>query len=157
MVEQRTPNPCVVGSNPSCPANRKGIMEKQTIKKVRSVSFLAAGLLGWLTISVLFRALAGSFGVIQRFYGNELVAHGLPILVGVAVFLFLQLSEKWNVFAEEVILEVSKVNWPARKDVVGMTIVVVIMVAIASILLLGVDTVAREVVRLLVEIPTYFG
>ncbi len=157
MVEQRTPNPCVVSSNLSCPASFKGYMEKQTIKKVRSASFLATGLVAWITISVLFRALAGSFGVVQKFYGNELLAHGLPIVIGVAVFLYLQLSEKTNTLAEEVILEVSKVNWPARKDVVGMTIVVIIMVAIASLLLLGVDTVAREIVKLLVEVPAMFG
>ena len=132
-------------------------MEKQTIKKIRAVSFLALGLLAWVTVSVLFRALAGSFAVVQGLYSNELLAHGLPIAVGVAVFLYLQLSERANTLAEEVILEVSKVNWPARKDVVGMTIVVIVMVAIASLLLLGVDTVAREIVKLLVEVPTLFS
>ncbi len=132
-------------------------MDKQALKKIRSVSFLVTGIVAWVTVSVLFKALAGSFGVIQRFYGNEAIAHGLPILVGVAVFLYLQLSEKTNVLAEEVILEVSKVNWPARKDVVGMTIVVIVMVFIASFLLLGVDTVAREIVKLLVEVPAMFS
>jgi preprotein translocase SecE subunit len=132
-------------------------MDKQSIKKIRAVSFLVTGVVAWVTVSVLFKALAGSFGAVQKLYGNEAFAHGLPILVGVAVFLYLQLSEKTNTLADDVILEVSKVNWPAQKDVTGMTIVVIVMVAIASLLLLGVDTVAREIVKLLVEVPAMFG
>jgi len=132
-------------------------MDKQSIKKIRAVSFLVTGVVAWVTVSVLFKALAGSFGAVQKLYGNEAFAHGLPIFVGVAVFLYLQLSEKTNTLADDVILEVSKVNWPAQKDVTGMTIVVIVMVAIASLLLLGVDTVAREIVKLLVEVPAMFG
>ena len=132
-------------------------MEKQTIKKISTVSFMIAGIILGVTVSVLFKALAGSFGPVQRIYGSEVIRHGLPVLAGLALFLYLQLSAKVLSGAEEVILEVSKVNWPARKDVSGMTIVVIVMVFIASFLLLGVDTLAREVVKLLVDVPAILG
>ena len=118
---------------------------------------MLAGIIIGVTVSVLFKALAGSFGPVQRIYGNEALRHGLPVIAGLAVFLYLAMSAKTLTLAEEVILEVSKVNWPSQKDVTGMTIVVIVMVFIASALLLGVDTLAREVVKLLVEVPAYFS
>jgi preprotein translocase subunit SecE len=126
-------------------------MDKQAIKKVSAISFMAAAAVTWLTVTVLLKALAGSFGVVQRLYSSQLVSHGLPIALAVGLFAFLYMSPKIQAFTEEVILEVSKVVWPSRKDVIGMTIVVIVMVFIASAILLGVDTVAREVVKLLVQ------
>ncbi len=118
---------------------------------------MIAGIIIGVTVGVLFKALAGSFGPVQRLYGSEVLRHGLPVLAGLAVFLYLQLSAKTLALSEEVILEVSKVNWPAQKDVTGMTIVVIVMVFIASAMLLGVDTLARQFVKLLVEVPAYFS
>lgn len=122
-------------------------MEKQTVKKLSTLCFLAAGLLVWVSVGSIFRALAGSFGIVQQYYGMDLFRHGLPVTLGIAFFLYLQFSPKMLVWAENVILEVSKVVWPSRKDTVGMTIVVIIMVLISSVVLLAVDTVAREVIQ----------
>lgn len=127
-------------------------MDKQSIKKVSTISFMAAAAVTWLTVTVLLRALAGSFAPIQRLYASQVVSHGLPILVAVGLFAFLYLSPRVQSFAEDVILEISKVVWPSRKDVIGMTIVVIVMVLIASAILIGVDTVAREVVAAVVRI-----
>jgi preprotein translocase subunit SecE len=132
-------------------------MEKQTIKKISTISFMAAALIVWLSVTTLLRTLAGSFGIVQRLYGSQVVSHGLPILIAVGLFAFLQFSPKILNLTEEVVLEISKVVWPSRKDVIGMTIVVVVMVFIASVILLGVDTLAREVIKLLVDLPTLFA
>lgn len=121
-------------------------MEKQLLKKISTVSFLLAGGLAWLVVGVIFRALAGAFGNVQRLYGMDIFSHGLPVAVGLVVFLFLQFNPKVLVWAEAVIIEVSKVVWPSRKDTTGMTIVTVIMVLIASGILFLFDNIARLIV-----------
>jgi preprotein translocase SecE subunit len=132
-------------------------MDKQTIKKISTISFMAAALVVWISITTLLKTLAGSFAIVQRLYSSQVVSHGFPILIAVGLFAFLQFSPKILNATEEVILEISKVVWPSRKDVTGMTIVVVVMVFIASLILIGVDTLAREVVKLLVDLPTLLG
>ncbi len=125
-------------------------MEKTTVSKISTMSFLSAGALTWVTVGILFRTLAGAFGTIQRFYGNDYLLHGIPLACGVLVFAYLQFSPKINVWAEEVILEVSKVVWPTKKDTIGMTIVVLIMVAIACTILYIFDTIARLIMSLII-------
>jgi len=132
-------------------------MEKQTVKKISSISFMVAAIIVWISATTLLQTLAGSFGVVQRMYNSQIIHHGLPIILAVGLFAFLQFSPKILNLTEEVVLEISKIVWPSRKDVVGMTIVVVVMVFIASVLLLCADTVAREVVKLLVDLPTLLG
>lgn len=118
-------------------------MDKQAIKKITTVSFLGASALTWLVIDVLFKALAGAFGPVQRLYSNYVISHGLPLVSAVLVFAVLQFNPRIVNWAEEVILEVSKVVWPSRKDTMGMTIVVVVMVLIASAILFVFDNLAR--------------
>jgi preprotein translocase subunit SecE len=121
-------------------------MEKQLVKKVSTVSFLTAGLLVWLAVGIIFRTLAGAFGPVQRLYGVDAFSHGLPLAAGVLVFAVLQFNPKVLAWAENVILEVSKVVWPSKKDVVGMTIVTVVMVLIASTILFLFDNIARLII-----------
>src|SRR5688572_22533612 len=118
-------------------------MEQSTVKKVTLVSFLAFGALAYIVTEVLFRSFASAFGVVQRLYSMDIASHGIPIAVGVLLFSILFFSKKANVWAEEVVLEVSKVVWPSRKDTVGMTIVVCVMVFIASIILFMFDNLAQ--------------
>ncbi|OFZ11249.1 MAG: preprotein translocase subunit SecE [Bdellovibrionales bacterium RBG_16_40_8] len=54
-------------------------------------------------------------------------------------------------WAENIILETSKVVWPSRKDTIAMTIVVCVFVAIASVLLFVIDNVSRELVNLIIQ------
>jgi preprotein translocase subunit SecE len=121
-------------------------MEKQLVKKVSTVSFLGAGLVSWLVVGIIFRALAGAFGSVQRLYGMDIFSHGLPLAVGVLVFVSLQFNPKVLEWAENVILEISKVVWAPRKDIVGMTIVTIVMVLIASVILFLFDNIARLVI-----------
>lgn len=125
-------------------------MEKSTVSKISTMSFLGAGILTWLVVGILFRTLAGAFGAVQKLYGVDLLNHGLPLVAGALVFIVLQFSPKITVWAEEVILEVSKVVWPTQKDTVGMTIVVIIMVLIASAILFIFDNIARLIMSFII-------
>lgn len=104
----------------------------------------------WLVVGILFRTLAGAFGSVQRLYGIDALNHGLPLVCGALVFGILQFSPKASVWAEEVILEVSKVVWPTKKDTIGMTIVVIVMVLIASTILYVFDIIARLIMSFII-------
>lgn len=125
-------------------------MEKSTVSKISTMSFLSAAILTWLTVGILFRTLAGAFGVVQRMYSIDALTHGLPLAAGALVFLYLQFSPKASAWAEDVILEVSKVVWPSKKDTTAMTIVVIIMVLIASAILFVFDNVARLIMSFII-------
>lgn len=126
-------------------------MEKQFIKKITTLSFLCAGLLAYASVNTVFKSLAGAFGIIQRWYSIEILNHGLPVVAAVLVFSILQFSPKIVVWAEEVLLEASKVVWPSRKDTTAMTIVVCIFVGIASGILVVIDYLSRELVRMIIH------
>lgn len=125
-------------------------MDKQLMRKISTLSFLGAAFLAYVVVNVLFKALAGAFGVMQRFYSIDVLNHGLPITAAIAVFATLQFNPKILAWAEEVILEVSKVVWPSRKDTLAMTIVVCVFVGIACFLLMAIDFVARHFIQMIV-------
>lgn len=126
-------------------------MDKKLVSKISTVSFLGAGILGWVVTSVLIRTLAGIFGAVQRLHGTDLFAHGLPMAVGAIVFLYLQFNPKITAWAELVILEISKVVWPSRKDTVGMTIVTLIMLVISCAVLVTFDAAASSVIGFIMD------
>ena len=70
---------------------------------------------------------------------QPIIRHGFPLLCGLAMFAWLQLSAKNKEFADEVITETSKVVWPTFRDVKGMTIAVTIMLIISGIIIAGFD------------------
>ena len=66
----------------------------KTNSKVLTLSFAAVGAIIGFTISLLIRAFSGAFGVVARLTDSDLVRHGFPVLVGFAVFAFLQFNPK---------------------------------------------------------------
>lgn len=126
-------------------------MDKQLVKKISTLSFLFAGGLTYLVVDTLFKALAGIFGVVQRWYGMEVLYHGVPLVLAIIVFCILQFNVKILSWAEEVISEVSKVVWPSRKDTFAMTMVVCMFVGVASLLLVVIDYVARNFVQMIIH------
>ena len=124
-------------------------MDKSAVKKVMTLSFLIAGALVFWVMGVLLDTAAGSFALVARLKANPLVLHGFPMVCGVAMFMYLQLSEKNRVYASEVITETSKVVWPSQKDVKSLTVAVGIMILIAGMILAGFDIVAGKALALL--------
>lgn len=98
------------------------------------MSFLVISALIGFTIATLLQVFSGAFGFVARAMESDLVRHGLPITIAVALFLYLQLNKGILTWADEVIAEIKKVVWPPLKDVRGMTIIVVVMVFISSII-----------------------
>lgn len=108
-------------------------MEKSN-SKILTLSFaIASGIIG-LTIHLLIKAFSGAFGVVARAAEHDAVKHGLPVVTGLGLFLYLQFSPKILAWGEEVVSEVRKVVFPTRKDTTGMTIVVLIFVFVSSVI-----------------------
>lgn len=126
-------------------------MEKQTVRKVGTFSFLSAAVITYVAVNVLFKSMAGAFGIIQRWYSVDIINHGLPILSAATVFFVLQFNPRVLSWAEEVILEVSKVVWPSRRDTFAMSIVVCMFVGVACVLLVAIDFVARHLIQMIIN------
>lgn len=67
----------------------------------------------------------------------------IPVAVGLVlagiVFVVLLRQVSVNRFMEDVVVELSKVTWPARKETVLSAVVVLVMIGIASLVLFGFD------------------
>ena len=123
-------------------------MEKKTVSKIQTVSFLGAAGLAWVVTGILVNTLAALPGMtfLIRLQGNDLFKHGLPISIAIATFLYLQMNPRILAWAELVIMEISKVVWPSRKDTTGMTIVTLVMLLISCVVLVTFDWIAGAII-----------
>ncbi|MGE3973450.1 MAG: preprotein translocase subunit SecE [Bdellovibrionales bacterium] len=120
-------------------------------KKILTTAFVLAGLVSFLVISLLIDTFSTLFPFVARIAGNDVVKHGLPILVGFGVFAALQFNNNVVQFCEEVVTEIRKIVWPSRKDTVAMTIVVCMMLLVSGVLLGVFDTFSSFLVTKLLE------
>jgi preprotein translocase subunit SecE len=105
----------------------------KTNSKVVTVSFALFAMLIGLSISLLLKAFSGAFSIVARATDADLVRHGMPVLIGLGLFLYLQFTPKVLAWADEVISEIKKITWASKKDTYGMTVAVVVMVTISGI------------------------
>ncbi len=119
--------------------------------KLITVSFVAFAAICALSLSMLLQTFSGAFGFIARMMDQEVIRHGLPVAFGLAIFIYLQFNKKILVWADEVLVELKKVVWPSRKDTVGMTIVVCIMVLISSLIISTFDFTSGYLVNVLIK------
>lgn len=123
----------------------------KTNSKILTVSFATLALIVGFTISLLIKAFAGAFGVVARATDSDIVRHGLPVFIGLALFAYLQFNPKVMAWAEEVVSEVRKVVFPSRKDTTGMTIVVIIFVIISSVIVTFFDFFSSHFINLIIK------
>src|SRR5262245_7148582 len=124
-----------------------------TEKKNQSIvnfAFVLFGFIAYYITAVLFETLATAIGPVAQVRNIESVKHGLPVGVGIVTFFVLFLNPKVQVWADEVVSEVSKVVWPSRKDTVAMTIVCCVMVVLAGIGLGVFDFFASQMIKVFV-------
>jgi len=116
-------------------------------KKILTFSFVLAGFLTFLTVSLLIDTFATLFPIVSRFSSNDVMKHGFPILVGFGVFAALQFNNNIVNFCDEVVTEIRKIVWPSRKDTVAMTIVVSVMLVVSGVLLGLFDTFSSYMIQ----------
>lgn len=132
-------------------------MEKQNINKTVTFSFIAFAALIWWVTGVLFETAATAFSSVAQFRattvgGIEIFQLGVPLFFAALTFILLQFNARRRLFAQDVVIETSKVVWPSGKDVQGSTIVVVIMILISSAVIFGFDWMSNEVIRFVLSL-----
>ena len=125
------------------------MIQETTRKKIITFSFVIASFLVGLVVSVLLDTAIGSSAFVARWVRGDMIRHGFPVLCGLSTFFILQFNKKTFLWADESVLEVSKVVWPTKKDTMAMTVVVCIMLIISSLVLGSLDFVSTELVQLL--------
>lgn len=126
-------------------------MEK-TISKIMFVSFIGGAFLVGYTAQVLNTLLSSSFGGYARVMDSDLINNLLPVGLGVVFLLYVYSSKKVKEWAQEVIVEVSKVVWPSKKDTTAMTIFVCIFMILSGVLLGLFDFFSSKVIRFIIEL-----
>lgn len=120
-------------------------------QNIVNAAIVACGFIAYFVTSMVFETLAGAFGAVARLQSVDLVKHGLPVGVGLALFLILFLSTKVHVFLDEAVIELRKVVWPSRKDTTAMTIVCCVMCIVAGIAFGIFDFVASQLIKVFVN------
>jgi len=126
-------------------------MEEKSNQNLVNFGFVLAGFIAYFISNVLLEVLAGTFGAVANFRNIEAVKHGLPVSIGLIVFLVLFLNPKIQTWGDEVVTEVRKVVWPSRKDTIAMTIVCCVMVVVAGIGLGIYDFLASQLIKVFVN------
>ena len=106
----------------------------KTNSKILTLSFVAFSALVGFTVSTLLKVFSGAFGMIAKLMNYDAFKHGVPVVIALVLFAYLQFNTGVLKWADEVIGEVKKIVWPPFKDTRGMTIIVVVMVLISSVI-----------------------
>ena len=128
---------------------RKEKMQKVN-QKIITLSFLAFSGLIAFCFGVLVEKLAVNWMFLNNWWAKEEIRHGVPVVLAVGLFLLLQFRKSTCVWAEEVLMELKRVVFPSRKDVMSLTIAVCIMVLISSAIIAVFDLLSGYVVGWLV-------
>ena len=124
---------------------------EETSKKIITVSFLIAAGLAALIVRVLLETAAGAVGFMAKYYALDLVQHGIPVGVGLLTFILLQFNSKVVAWADEVVLEVSKVVWPSQRDTIAGAITACAMLLLAGVVLGLFDWASTTIVGILIK------
>ncbi len=119
--------------------------------KILTMVFLVASFLVAFSVSLLMHTFAGAIGFMARIMDHDVVKHGLPVLIGLGLFLFLQFNKKVLTWADEVVVEIKKVVWPSRKQTMATTMVVCVMVLISGVLVSTFDLLSGYVINVLIK------
>jgi preprotein translocase subunit SecE len=128
-------------------------MDQSSNKKILTVSFLIAGALTAFVFVKILNMISPLFGgQVHNILAGTFATQILPVLIGGALFAYLQFNKNANVWADEVITEIKKVVWPSRRDTVAMTIVVIIMTLISAGVIWAFDVASAFFVNYLVTL-----
>lgn len=132
-------------------------MQQSSTNKTVTVSFMMGGVLAGIFVAVVLETISTlATGALGRFVTQDLVRHGLPVVIGLATFIFLQMNKGIHTWGEEVVTEISRVVWPSRRDTTAMTIVVCVMVLLSGVFFGVLDAVSGAVVSWLLH-QNFFG
>ena len=116
-----------------------------------NAAHVAAAVLTWVAVYLLFELFAGHFSPVARLWSNQTAQHIVPILFGVIAFAALRLNPPVVTFTDDVITELRKVTWPEPKITVGLTWIVCITLIIAGCIVATYDVVWAHIINWIVK------
>ena len=119
--------------------------------KIVTVSFILLSFLVAFITRVLFETLSVIFGFFANFYSMDVFRHGIPISVGLLVFLLFQIHKPYRKLTDEVVTEVKKVVWPNKKELYSMTTLVCIILVFSGVVLGAFDLIAGTSVKFFMD------
>ena len=120
-------------------------------RKIIVASYVVVGFLVWLLSRQGLQHLYTSFYEVRRFPSIGIIREALPVLLAAITFFVLSINAQAGSFLDEVVIELKKVAWPSREDVVKSTIVVLGCVLFASGVLAVFDVVFGKVISFLLH------
>ncbi|MBN8536095.1 MAG: preprotein translocase subunit SecE [Deltaproteobacteria bacterium] len=119
----------------------------KTNSKLLTISFALFSFLIGFSLHLILKSFSGAFAIVARLNENDLFKHGLPVMIGLVIFFYLQFNKKTLEWGSEVVLEITKVVFPTKADTTALTIVVVIFVMISSVIITLFDFVSNAIVK----------
>lgn len=120
---------------------------QNTHAKAVTISFLASGILVWITGTVLLQTLILTLpGRYSAMLSTDLMHHGVPFAMGLITFAVLQMTPKVRVWAEDVVAEIYRIVWPSRQETVARTIGVCVLIMAAGLILGLMDVISGSLV-----------
>ncbi|MCK6598450.1 MAG: preprotein translocase subunit SecE [Bdellovibrionaceae bacterium] len=116
-------------------------------EKIITLSFAVFGFLLGLSVHLILKSFSAAFAFIARVNENDLFKHGVPVVLGLGIFIYLQFNKKTMDWAREVYQEISKVVFPSKSDTSALTIVVIVFVLISSVIITLFDFVSSFIVK----------
>ena len=120
-------------------------------RKIILSSYAVSAFLIWFLTRSAITALRLEFYTIRRIQGILWIQEGAPLALGVITFLALFLNGRTTALLDEVVVELKKVSWPNRDDVVKSTTVVVICIIVASLVIASYDLLWGKVIGALLK------
>ena len=124
---------------------------EQNNKKILTVSFLCVAVVMALVLDVLMETLASAWGPFAKLYAVEAFKHGSRAGVGLITFVALQFNPRVLAWGDEVILELTKVVWPTKKETTQGTIVTFVMLVISGLVLGFFDFSSTQIVKMIIS------
>ncbi|MCX6101782.1 MAG: preprotein translocase subunit SecE [Proteobacteria bacterium] len=120
-------------------------------RKIIVSFYLVASLVTWLLSHNFVLWLSTKVYEIRRLPGLKFGLEAIPAIAALVTFVVLLRHPKTNVVLDEVVIELKKVTWPKKEDVVKSTWVVLVCIVFISLILAGFDAMWGKVISYLLS------
>ena len=113
-------------------------------------SYIVFSLILGICCNRLLHQIVLKLGYYSRYNFTIYIVWGVPIIIVIGTLLYLIKHAKANEFMTEVVIELSKVTWPTKKETWASSLGVLIFVIIAAILLSVFDYIWIKAIELII-------
>jgi preprotein translocase subunit SecE len=123
----------------------------EDVKKWLALVYLIFAMTAWYLSTAFIKWVANYFMLMEKYSWSGLLIYGLPLVLGIIVYVLCYRLEQVNVYMSEVVAEIKKVVWPTRKETWAATIVVLIAVLISGAMLGVFDWLSASLLRYILK------